>query len=73
MYREADGMNPRSGLWPGLWIVVLSLAGCYEEPKATFFEPGEYQGRTDPLLERQADPAQQQQLLERLRLVQMDR
>ena len=51
----------------------LTSAGCYEKPQATFFEPGEYKGRTDPLLALEATPEQQQKLVERLRTVQMDR
>jgi hypothetical protein len=59
------------------YAVLLASAmistGCYEKPQATFFEPGEYKGRTDPLLALEATPEQQQKLVERLRSVQMDR
>jgi len=62
---------------PMLGLVLLATgllsAGCYEKPQATFFEPGEYKGRTDPLLALEATPEQQQKLVERLRTVQMDR
>ena len=51
----------------------LIATGCYEKPQAIFFEPGEYKGRTDPLLALEATPEQQQKLLQRLRTVQMDR
>ena len=59
-----------------VWILLASgllVAGCYEKPEVTFFEAGEYQGRTDPLLELQATEEQRQRLLQRLQLVQMDR
>jgi hypothetical protein len=56
-----------------LLTIGLFSAGCYEKPEVTFFEPGEYKGRTDPLLALEATPAQQQKLAQRLRLVQMDR
>ena len=60
---------------PGVVLLTIGLfsAGCYEKPEVTFFEPGEYKGRTDPLLALEATPAQQQKLAQRLRLVQMDR
>jgi hypothetical protein len=60
---------------PGVVLLATGLlsAGCYEKPEVTFFEPGKYQGRTDPLLALEATPAQQQRLVQRLRLVQMDR
>jgi hypothetical protein len=56
-----------------LLVVLPLLSACYEKPEAVFFEPGVYKGRTDPLLALEATPAQQQKLLERLELVQMDR
>ncbi|MGB7930835.1 MAG: hypothetical protein WCH04_01210 [Gammaproteobacteria bacterium] len=60
---------------PGIVLLVtgLLLTGCYEKPQVTFFEPGEYKGRTDPLLALEATPEQQQKLEQRLRTVQMDR
>jgi hypothetical protein len=59
----------------GLVLLAIGLfsAGCYEKPQVIFFEPGEYKGRTDPLLALEATPEQQQKLVQRLRLVQMDR
>ena len=51
----------------------MLLSACYERPEAVFFEPGEYKGRTDPLLVLEASPQQQEKLLKRLELVQMDR
>ena len=62
---------------PLLGLVLLATGlfsmGCYEKPQVTFFEPGEYKGRTDPLLALEATPEQQQKLEQRLRTVQMDR
>jgi hypothetical protein len=73
MDREARSMKPRQGLWLVLPATVLLLTACYEKPQVTFFKPGVYQGRTDPLLALEASPAQQQKLLQRLKTVQMDR
>jgi len=59
----------------GLVLLAIGLfsTGCYEKPQVIFFEPGEYKGRTDPLLALEAAPEQQQKLVQRLQLVQMDR
>ena len=54
-------------------VLAVLLSGCYEKPGEAFFHPGEYRGRTDPLLAKEASPGQQQALLQRLKLVQMDR
>jgi len=55
-------------------VTVMLLSACYERPaEVVFFEPGEYKGRTDPLLALEAAPEQQQKLVQRLQLVQMDR
>jgi hypothetical protein len=58
------------------WYILMVLAvfagfaGCsYESRKATVHEPGVYKGEKDQLLARQ----QQQQLIDRLKLVQTDR
>jgi len=56
-----------------LLAIGLFSTGCYEKPQVIFFEPGEYKGRTDPLLALEAAPEQQQKLVQRLQLVQMDR
>jgi len=59
----------------GLVLLAIGLfpTGCYEKPQVVFFEPGEYKGRTDPLLALEATPEQQQKLVQRLQLVQTDR
>lgn len=45
-------MRHRNG-WLG-WILaagcILLLAGCYDEPGVTVYEPGVYKGSPDPLL-----------------------
>lgn len=66
-------MDMRTALWPMALAAALLLTACYEKPEATFFEPGVYQGRTDPLLAVQATAGQQRRLEERLRAVQTDR
>jgi len=58
--------------WPILmaFIVLVVLTGCsYESRKTTIHEPGVYKGTKDPLLARQ----QQQELIDRFKLVQTDR
>lgn len=54
-------------------LAMLWLAGCYEDPGVTFYEAGQYKGRSDPLLATQAEAGQHERLVERLRTVQMDR
>lgn len=54
-------------------FAAVALSGCYESPNATMYEPGEYKGAKDPLLEKQADEAHQEALRERFSLVQEDR
>ena len=66
-------MKIRPGRILALLVTGLLSTGCYEKPQVTFFEPGKYQGRTDPLLALEATPEQQQKLEQRLRTVQMDR
>jgi hypothetical protein len=66
-------MNRRQGLWLVLLAMGMLLAACYEKPHVTFFKPGVYQGRTDPLLALEASAEQQQKLEQRLRTGQMDR
>jgi hypothetical protein len=52
---------------------VLWIAGCYEDPEVTRYEPGQYKGAPDPLRQKQKTAQQTQRLEERLRTVQMDR
>ena len=52
------------------FIVLVGLTRCsYESRKTTIHEPGVYKGAKDSLLARQ----QQQELIDRFRLVQTDR
>jgi hypothetical protein len=49
---------------------LTGLAGCsYESRETTLHKPGVYKGTKDPLLARQ----QQQELIDRFKLVQTDR
>jgi hypothetical protein len=54
-------------------LTGLLLTGCYEKPKATLYQPGVYQGASDPLVKLEQSPKQQDALKQRLQLVQMDR
>jgi hypothetical protein len=61
-----------------LWIMTPALAlallvGCYESADIAFHEPRVYKGKQDPLLAKQRQPEQQQQLIERFNKVQTDR
>ena len=52
------------------FVVLAGLGGCsYESRKTTIHEPGVYKGAKDPLLALK----NQQQLIDRLKLVQTDR
>ena len=53
--------------------LTAGLAGCYEEPGVTVYEPGVYKGGHDPLLDKVATEEHQDSLRERFRTVQMDR
>jgi len=53
-----------------LLIVLSGLAGCSPEPRSvTMHEPGVYKGTLDPVLMQN----QQQELINRFKLVQTDR
>lgn len=54
-------------------LLALSASGCYESPDITWYQAGEYKGKTDPLLEKLKKIETGQQLAERLRDVQTDR
>jgi hypothetical protein len=52
------------------FIILMGLVGCsYEPRKTTIHEPGVYKGEKDPLLALK----NQQELIDRFRLVQTDR
>ncbi len=51
-------------------VFLAGLIGCsYENRSMTYHEPGVYKGKKDPLLAQQ----KQQELIDRLKLVQTDR
>lgn len=52
---------------------LWALAGCYESPDVTVYEPGVYKGTDDPLLDKITSEQRQEQLVERFRLGQTDR
>jgi len=62
-----------TGRASALLLAGLLLGGCYESPDVTLYEPGVYKGEDDPLLEKSADPAHQEQLSRRLARGQTDR
>ncbi len=48
--------------WFGLLAsAALAVTGCYEESTPAYYEPGEYKGESDPLVEKleQGDAHQQ--------------
>lgn len=61
---------------PGWLILALFgsalLGGCYEPSNVTVYEPGEYKGVQDPLLQQDADE-RAEILAERFQSVQTDR
>jgi hypothetical protein len=52
---------------------LIGLAGCYESPDVTLYEPGEYKGKEDPLLTQARSAQHEQELRERLLSGQTDR
>jgi len=52
-------------------FAVTALAGC--EKSVDVSEPGVYQGQTDPLIQAQKRPEQQERLRDRFVLSQSDR
>jgi hypothetical protein len=57
----------------GLLVLSLWLPGCSESTKIELHEPGQYKGKADPLRLASATPQHQEQLRERLMMVQTDR
>ncbi len=47
---EGKGMNRYALL--AIAVATLALAGCYESTTPTQYEPGEYKGEKDPLLDK---------------------
>lgn len=57
-------------------LLVASVAGltaCYESPDVTLYEPGEYKGKTDPLVAASGSTKLDEELRERLLEGQTDR
>jgi hypothetical protein len=52
---------------------ALVMIGCYESSDVTIKEPGVYKGSIDPLLAKEKSQEQQDKLVARFKLVQMDR
>jgi len=54
-------------------VISMGLVSCYQSPNATHHQPGVYKGKTDPLLEKERTPAQQDSLRKRLSMAAKDR
>lgn len=54
-------------------VFLTLLTSCYESPDVTYYSPGEYKGKPDPLLAKERKPEQKQILVERFNEVQTDR
>jgi hypothetical protein len=54
-------------------LVGTMASGCSDSQEVTLHKPGVYKGPTDPLVEKQATPQQQESLQARFKLVQTDR
>jgi lipoprotein NlpI len=54
-------------------VFVFTLAGCSDSNEVTLHKPGVYKGATDPLIEKQRSPQQQEKLIARFNQVQTDR
>lgn len=66
--RLAEDKSASKGAWRKLGLAVgatalLALSGCGEP--VTFYEPGEYQGKSDPLLAKSGSAELDQQLSDR--------
>jgi len=57
----------------GVMAVVSCLAGCSESATVTLHEPGQYKGKTDPLLAAASAAGHHERLNERLEMIQTDR
>ena len=65
-------MHTKGAIVISLVFSLAGLAGCYETPEVIVYEPGEYKGARDPLLDQPA--AERDQILkQRFELVQIDR
>ena len=65
-------MHTKGAVIAALAFGLMGLAGCYETPEVIVYEPGEYKGARDPLLDQPA--AERDEVLkQRFELVQLDR
>lgn len=54
-------------------VIMLTTAGCNEQFFTKFHSPGEYKGKTDPLLAVAGTPEHEARLQQRFRRIQTDR
>jgi len=54
-------------------LCLLILAGCYGPVDIAYHEPAHYKGPADPLLAKERSPEQQEMLLVRFNMGQIDR
>jgi len=66
-------MHCKSTILGFVVTAVIFLAGCSQSSDVTLHKPGVYKGPTDPLIELQKSPKQQEALLTRFNQVQTDR
>ena len=66
-------MTARTAMGTAGLALLLALAGCYEAPGVTDYDPGVYKGQSDTLLAKQKRDKQQRALEQRFRAVQSDR
>ena len=57
----------------GLIAVAALLAGCSESATVTLHKPGQYSGKTDPLLATASAAGHHERLNTRLEMIQTDR
>jgi hypothetical protein len=65
--------NQRTVLATAVAVAVAALAACHEPVSVTVYEPGEYKGASDPLLEKHASAEQKAALQKRFETGQSDR
>ena len=66
-------MRVSAGILCGITISLgVVLVGCSGSEHTALHEPGVYTGAKDPLIAKQASPAQQEKLLARFNQIQTD-
>lgn len=67
-------MRVSAGILFGIaFSLGVMLGGCSESEHSALHKPGVYTGAKDPLIAKQASPAQQEKLLARFNQIQTDR